>query len=226
VVFGPDGYLYIGMGDGGSAGEPQGNGQSLGTLLGKMLRIEPRPTGGKPYGIPPDNPFVGRTGGIRPEIWAYGLRNPWRWSFDRETGDLWIGDVGQGAWEEIDFQPAGSKGGQNYGWNRLEGTHPYRASTPPPSAVPPIYEYSHAAGGCAVTGGYVYRGGQISGLAGAYLFTDYCGGALTALVQRGGRVVQQRVLGRGLPSIVSFGQDQDGELYLLSLQGPVYKLMP
>ena len=122
LVFGPDGYLYIGLGDGGSGGDPHGNAQSLRTLLGKMLRIDPRPSGDAPYGIPPDNPFVD-TPGARPEIWAYGLRNPWRYSFDRSTGDLWIGDVGQSAWEEVDRQPASSDGGENYGWNVREGSH-------------------------------------------------------------------------------------------------------
>ena len=151
LVFGPDGYLYVGLGDGGSAGDPMGNAQSLSTLLGKLLRISPRPSKGEPYAIPPDNPFVGRDG-ARPEIWAFGLRNPWRFSFDAATGDLWIGDVGQDAWEEIDVEPAGSDGGSNFGWDRLEGTHPFEGS-PPPDAIPPVYEYAHGDGSCAVTGG-------------------------------------------------------------------------
>ena len=132
LVFGPDGYLYVGLGDGGSAGDPMGNAQSLSTLLGKLLRISPRPSKGEPYAIPPDNPFVGRDG-ARPEIWAFGLRNPWRFSFDAATGDLWIGDVGQNAWEEIDVEPAGSDGGSNFGWDRLEGTHPFEGSPAPDS---------------------------------------------------------------------------------------------
>ena len=151
LAFGPDGDLYIGLGDGGSEGDPNGNGQSLTTLLAKMLRIAPETSGAVPYTIPPDNPFVGKAN-VRPEIWAYGLRNPWRYSFDRATGDLWIGDVGQNTWEEIDLQPAGSPGGENYGWNRLEGTHPYEGDAPP-GAVPPVDEYPHTGGGCAVTGG-------------------------------------------------------------------------
>jgi glucose/arabinose dehydrogenase len=222
LAFGPDGYLYVGLGDGGSEGDPQGNGQRLDTMLAKMLRIAPRASGG--YAIPRDNPFLGRPG-VRPEIWAYGLRNPWRYSFDRQTGDLWIGDVGQNMWEEIDFQRAGSKGGQNYGWSRMEGNHPYKG-TAPPGAVPPIYEYSHAGGACAVIGGYVYRGTKISALRGAYLFGDDCAAPIMALVQVRGKVVQRRTLPISVPSLSSFGEDQNGELYALSLAGPVYRIDP
>jgi len=222
LAFGPDGDLYFGLGDGGSEGDPDGRGQDLGTLLGKMLRIDPRPDGDRPYGIPGDNPFVERAG-ARPEIWAYGLRNPWRYSFDRQTGDLWIGDVGQNAWEEVDFQPASSSGGENYGWNRFEGSHPYQGSDPG-DAVPPIFEYSHDTGGCVVTGGYVYRGKAIAGLQGAYVFADYCLGRVSALVQRDGHVVDQRTFSAEVPQLASFGQDGNGELYALSLEGPVYRL--
>jgi glucose/arabinose dehydrogenase len=221
LVFGPDGYLYIGMGDGGSGGDPLRNGQSLSTLLGKMLRIDPRPSGGAAYSVPPDNPFVGRPG-IRPEIWAYGLRNPWRYSFDRLTGDLWIGDVGQTSWEEIDFQPGGSAGGQNYGWSRMEGSHLFNGPALPDQAAP-IYEYSHNVGGCAVTGGYVYRGSAIPWLVGAYLFADYCRGQIMAL-RRDGNGVSVRSPGIQSGALASFGQDQSGELYVLSLSGPVYRL--
>jgi glucose/arabinose dehydrogenase len=224
LAFGPDGYLYIGLGDGGSGGDPMGNGQSLRTLLGKMLRIDPRPFGGKAYGIPPDNPFATRAG-ARPEIWAYGLRNPWRYSFDPLSGDLWIGDVGQNAWEEVDRQPGGSPGGQNYGWNRLEGTHPY-AGSPPSNAVMPVDEYSHDTGGCVVTGGYVYRGSRIPALDGAYVFGDFCTGVVTAIVLRGGRVAARRDLGPVVQSLASFGEDGSGELYALSLSGQVFKLVP
>ncbi len=229
LAFGPDGFLYVGLGDGGSEGDPLGNGQSLTTLLGKMLRIDPRPGGGVPpggkgYAIPPDNAFVGRSG-VRPEIWAYGLRNPWRYSFDRATGDLWIGDVGQNTWEEVDLQPAGSPGGQNYGWNRLEGAHPYQGSRPP-NAVPPLFEYSHATGGCAVTGGYVYRGTLIPGLAGAYVYGDFCKGDVMALRLANGRPEGLRPLGVHVDNLSSFGQDSRGELYALSLTGPVYRLAP
>jgi glucose/arabinose dehydrogenase len=223
LLFGPDGDLYIGLGDGGSEGDPLGNGQSLGTLLGKMLRIQPRPGGSGPYGIPAGNPFAGRNG-PRPEIWAYGLRNPWRFSFDRQTGDLWIGDVGQNMWEEVDRQPAGSGGGQNYGWNRLEGNHPYQGSSPT-NAVGPVYEYSHDTGGCAVTGGYVYRGGAIPALEGAYVFADFCLGRIMGLRLVGGRARVQ-ALGPTISNLSSFGRDQQGELYALSLSGGVYRLEP
>ena len=225
LAFGPDGDLYVGLGDGGSEGDPLGNGQNLGRLLGKMLRIDPRPSGAhRPYGIPADNPFVGKSG-VRPEIWAYGLRNPWRFSFDRTTGDLWIGDVGQDRLEEIDFQPAGSGGGRNYGWNRMEGTLAFRGS-PPPGAARPIFEYPHEHGACAVTGGYVYRGADIPHLGGAYVFADFCTGQIMALVQRHGKAVEHRPLGVTVPQLASFGQDAGGELYVLSLSGSVFKLGP
>jgi glucose/arabinose dehydrogenase len=224
LAFGPDGYLYIGLGDGGSAGDPEGNAQSLGTLLGKMLRIDPSPTGPRPYEVPPDNPFVGRSG-ARPEIWAYGLRNPWRYSFDLATGDLWIADVGQSAWEEIDLQPAGSPGGENYGWDRMEGAHPFEGDRPP-DAVGPIHEYSQETGGCTVVGGYVYRGSAIPDLVGAYLFADFCLGSIEALRVDGDRVVAHRSLGPVVPLISSFGQDAGGELYVMSLEGPLYRLAP
>jgi glucose/arabinose dehydrogenase len=224
LVFGPDGYLYIGLGDGGSGGDPYGNGQNLGTLLGKMLRIDPRPTGGHPYGVPPDNPFVNRDG-VGPEIWAFGLRNPWRYSFDRETGDLWIGDVGQDTVEEIDYQPAGSHGGENYGWNRLEGTHGYDGSAPP-NAVPPVNEFLHDGGVCAVTGGYVYRGEAIPALRGAYVFADSCAGWIRALRLVSGKARDVTDLGLSASAPVSFGEDAAGELYVLGLTGPVYRVAP
>src|SRR6266536_1589926 len=155
IAFSPDGgHLYVEIGEGGSAGDPNGNGQSLGTLLGKILRIDPRPSGAQPYGIPRNNPFVDRTG-ARAEIWDYGLRNPWRFSFDPTTRDLWIADVGQGDWEEVDHEPAG-RGGRNYGWNRLEGTHRFNGD-PPAGAVAPVLEYNHDGGACTVIGGSVYR---------------------------------------------------------------------
>ena len=222
LAFGPDGYLYIGLGDGGSAGDPMGNAQSLSTLLGKLLRISPRPSKGEPYAIPPDNPFVGRDG-ARPEIWAFGLRNPWRFSFDAATGDLWIGDVGQNMWEEIDVEPAGSTGGSDFGWDLLEGTHAFEGGSDPGS-VPPIYEYAHGDGSCAVTGGYVYRGERIPDLAGAYLFGDYCRGVLEAFVPRDGRATQVRELGPRVDALASFGEDARGELYVLSLAGTVFRI--
>jgi glucose/arabinose dehydrogenase len=222
LLFGPDGYLYVGLGDGGSAGDPMGNAQSLSTLLGKLLRISPRPAEGQPYAIPPDNPFVGRDG-ARPEIWAYGLRNPWRFSFDAATGDLWIGDVGQNLWEEIDLEPAGSGGGSDFGWDLLEGTHPFEGGSDPGS-VPPVYEYAHGDGSCAVTGGYVYRGDRIPDLAGAYVFGDYCRGVLEAFVPRDGRATQVRELGPKVSALASFGEDARGELYVLSLAGTVFRI--
>lgn len=222
LVFGPDGLLWIGLGDGGSGGDPRNNAQNLRTLLGKMLRIDPRPSGGRPYTVPPDNPFVGRAA-ARPEIWSYGLRNPWRYSFDRETGDLWIGDVGQNAWEEIDVAPAGSPGGENWGWPAQEGTHAYRGRAPVPGSVDPVYEYSLDGEACAVTGGYVYRGRKLASLlAGKYLFTDACVGELQVLT----RPADVQPLGLSAGYAVSFGEDHEGELYVLSLEGPVYRLDP
>ncbi len=223
LAFGPDGYLYVGLGDGGSAGDPEGRAQSLGTLLGKILRISPRPADGRPYGIPPDNPFVD-TPGARPEIWAFGLRNPWRFSFDRATGELWIGDVGQSAWEEVDVLAPG-RAGANLGWDLLEGSHPFEGQPGDARTVPPVYEYPHDGEVCAVTGGFVYRGGRIPALRGAYVFGDFCRGALEAIARRDGRVVH-RELGPVVPALASFGEDAAGELYALSLQGPVYRIAP
>ena len=224
LAFGPDGFLYIGLGDGGSAGDPLGNGQALTMLLGKMLRISPRPSGNAPYGVPRDNPFVGRSD-VRPEIWAYGLRNPWRYSFDRETGDLWIGDVGQGSREEIDLEPADSPGGLNFGWDLLEGTLPFEGAEPPEDATPPVFEYPTSEG-CAVTGGYVYRGTDIPELTGAYVFGDFCNGRIEAFEIRNGEAVGHRELGVTVENLASFGEDADGELYVLSLSGHVQRLVP
>jgi glucose/arabinose dehydrogenase len=223
LAFGPDGYLYIGLGDGGSSGDPLGNAQSLDTLLGKMLRIDPRPAAGRAYSIPEDNPFVG-TEDARPEIWAYGLRNPWRYSFDRETGDLWIADVGQAVREEIDFQPASSGGGENYGWNLFEGTVPFEGGDLP-DAVRPILEYGRDQG-ATVIGGYVYRGTDIPGLRGAYVYGDFFNPSLWAIVREGRRVAARAELGVEVPNLSAFGEDLDGELYALSLSGPVFRLAP
>jgi glucose/arabinose dehydrogenase len=223
LAFGPDRLLYIAFGDGGGAGDPEGNAQSLGSLLGKILRIDPRPAGGRPYRVPSDNPFVGRDG-ARPEIWDYGLRNPWRFSFDPATGDLWIGDVGQNRWEEIDYQPAGA-GGRNYGWDRREGRHEFEGERPD-GAVDPVIEYGREGGACTVIGGYVYRGRRIPGLRGAYLYGDYCAGWVRAARVSGGRAAEQRDLGTDVQGLSSFGVDADGELYAMSLSGPVYRLAP
>ena len=212
LAFGPDGYLYVGFGDGGGAGDPHGNGQDPGTLLGKILRLDVSGPGG--YTVPPDNPFVA-TKGFRPEIWDLGLRNPWRFSFDTRTGDLYIGDVGQDAWEEIDFEPAGS-GGRNYGWNRYEGTHAYPpGSTPAPTAglTMPVAEYGHGAD-ISVTGGFVYRGTRWPSLDGVYFFGDYGSGRLRALARVDGAWRATSVAETGM-RIASFGQGEDGELYVL-----------
>jgi glucose/arabinose dehydrogenase len=222
--FGPDGYLYVALGDGGGAGDMHGttgNGQNLNSLLGKILRIDPKPAGSSAYSIPKGNPFVGRDG--RDEIWAYGLRNPWRFSFDRSTGDMWIGDVGQNQWEEVDFDAKSTGGGDNYGWRRMEGTHAYNGGTAPSGHHGPIFEYSHDEG-CSITGGYVYRGTKIHNLKGAYVFADFCEGELRAFVQSGGRATGHRFLGPKLGQLSSFGQSKGGELYALTLAGGLYRL--
>ena len=223
LVFGPDGYLYIGMGDGGSGGDPQQRAQNLESLFGKMLRIDPRQSGTDAYSIPEDNPFVGRSG--RDEIWSFGWRNPWRYSFDRSTGDLWVGDVGQNAWEEVDFEDAANDGGDNYGWDRYEGSHRFEGQ-PLNRHHQPIYEYRNDQGHCAVTGGYVYRGSRIPNLTGAYLFADFCEGRLRAFVEQDARATEHRYLGPRVASLASFGEDRAGELYVMSLEGGVYRIDP
>lgn len=220
LLFGPDHKLYIGLGDGGSGGDPQGNGQNLGTLLGKILRIDI--DAGDPYAVPPDNPFVGRTG-ARGEIWAYGLRNPWRFAFDSASGTLLIGDVGQNAWEEVDAAPA-SAGGLNYGWNRLEATHCYASSTcDSTGTVRPVLEYGHGEG-CAVTAGFVYRGKAAPALAGQYVYSDYCAGWVRSFELQGGAATNLRTWDVGdVGQVLSYGVDSGGELYLLSSNGNVYR---
>jgi glucose/arabinose dehydrogenase len=223
LTFGPDGMLYLALGDGGSSGDPEGNGQSLETLLGKILRIDPRPGQDPPYVVPDDNPFVGVDGAL-PEIWAYGLRNPWRFSFDAATGDVWIGDVGQDAWEEVSFGAAGDSG-WNFGWNRLEGTHEYEGD-PPPDAVAPVLEYPRDDGFCSVVGGFVYRGTRIPALAGAYLYSDYCAGTINAARLVDGAIVDQVALPIAGGDVTSFAQDPGGELYVLGHQGVVFRIDP
>jgi len=229
LSFGPDGLLYLGLGDGGGGGDtgpghaPGGNGQSLDTLLGKILRIDPRPAGGDAYTVPADNPFA--DGGGRPEIYAYGLRNPWRFSFDRETGDLWIGDVGQNAWEEIDHVPAGEGAGANFGWPRLEGSQPFDGEAPA-GAIGPVFEYPNPDQGCSVTGGYVYRGSAIPELVGAYVFADYCTAELRALVVADGELATEASLGVTSATVASFGEDDDGELYVLSQEAGLLRIDP
>jgi glucose/arabinose dehydrogenase len=253
LVFGPDGYLYIGTGDGGGGGDPSRNAQNLGSLLGKLLRIDTeyawvqKPQGsilsylpillsssqappGPPYKIPANNPFVSQSG-ARPEIWALGLRNPWRYSFDRQTQDLFIADVGQSAWEEIDFQPTGSQGGENYGWNIYEGDHCYPPGTlnctPPANYSPPVWEYNHGPNdstGCSITGGYIYRGAAYPAMQGIYFYGDYCSRTIWGLQFDGNRWVNQEL--KTAPGrITSFGEDQAGELYLTSSDGVVYQVV-
>jgi glucose/arabinose dehydrogenase len=221
VTIGPDNMLYITLGDSGSAGDPNNNGQNLTTLFGKILRINPRASGSSPYTVPGDNPFVGRGGGVRAEIWMYGLRNPWRFSWDRENGDVWIGDVGQNKYEEIDYAPAGQDG-VNWGWSPREGFHEYKGARPA-GARDPLLETDHSAGNCAIVGGYVYRGRAIPALDGVYLFGDDCNPEITGVVQRDGRVVQQRDLGVTVDALTSFGEDPQGEVYAIARQGTVYR---
>jgi glucose/arabinose dehydrogenase len=225
IEFGPDGYLYIGLGDGGDAGDPHENGQNTDALLGKILRIDPEnPSGGREYGIPEDNPFADGSGGA-PEVWMYGLRNPWRFAFDPATDDLWVSDVGQEEWEEINVLPAADGSGRaaNLGWNLMEGTHEF-ADDAPEGHVAPVFEYDHGQG-CSITGGFVYRGSAIPGLAGAYLYTDYCQSDLRAIRVAGGAVTEDRVFGGATSDeIVSFGQDAEGEVYALSLGGSIYRI--
>jgi len=215
LAFGPDDYLYIGLGDGGSAGDPQNNGQKLDTFLGKILRLDVDST--ETYAIPVDNPFGN-------EIWAYGLRNPWRMSFDSLTGDLYIGDVGQNQWEEIDFIPAGVSGGINFGWKYFEGVHAY-SGTPAQDAKfePPLAEYDHGKG-CSVTGGYVYRGGMPE-WNGIYLYGDYCTGTVWGLIRSGGGWQDQALFG-AVGNITSFGQDATGEVYIAADGGQILRLAP
>ncbi|MFO7593980.1 MAG: PQQ-dependent sugar dehydrogenase [Pseudomonadota bacterium] len=210
IAFGPDGYLYFGLGDGGSAGDPKGNGQNRNTLLGAILRLDVN--GDVPYAIPKDNPFA--EGGGRPEIFAWGLRNPWRWSFDRQNGDLWVGDVGQNEWEEVNLV----KSGDNLGWNILEGSHCYRRSDcSREGMVMPRAEYSHRQG-CSVTGGYVYRGEALPALRGRYLYGDFCSGRVWALDAGNPGAHPEEIL-YSSRRIASFAEDRRGELYLLDFAG-------
>jgi glucose/arabinose dehydrogenase len=224
VLFGPDGLLYIGMGDGGSQDDPNRNGQDLGTLLGKILRIDPRASGGKPYSVPADNPFVDRPG-ARPEIYSYGLRNPWRFSFDPLTGDLSIGDVGQDKFEEVDLVRKGEGRGANFGWSAYEGLARFNEDQKAPDAVPPVLVFGHDSG-CSITGGYVVRDQGLPTLYGRYLYGDFCAGALRSFTARPDRrATDDRGLGVQIPSLSSFGEDDAGHIYATSLEGPVYRLV-
>ncbi|MDP9258468.1 MAG: PQQ-dependent sugar dehydrogenase [Actinomycetota bacterium] len=216
LQFGPDGYLYIGVGDGGTGA----NGQNTGVLLGKILRIDPRASGGQAYTIPPGQPFAA---GAAPEVYAYGFRNPWRFSFDGLTGDLLIGEVGENDWEEIDQLPAGQAPGANLGWNCWEGTHPFAGGQCSVPSIPPILEYAHDASHCSISGGFVARDATVPTIAGRYLYGDYCGTAINAVllpVTAPADIVQ---LGAA-PSIAGFGQDSDGHLYVTSLKGEVWRV--
>ena len=230
LAFGPDGYLYIALGDGGGANDINNNAQSLETLLGKLLRIDV--DGDAPYEVPADNPFVD-TPNARPEIWAYGLRNPWRFSFDRQSGDLWIGDVGQNAFEEINFQDSTSGGGLNYGWRQREGfeCRTGEDNCDLPGATDPLMAYFRL-GGQSVTGGYIYRGSAIPALNGTYFFTDYIGKSIYSLTQPGGEIEVLNETANlvsdsiDLGAVASFGEDANGELYVLDYEkGDVYKIV-
>ncbi len=220
LAFGPDGYLYAGLGDGGAANDRFGNGQNLGTILGTVIRIDVSGDGAL---APADNPFVGQEG-ARPEIWAYGLRNPWRFSFDRLTGDLWIADVGQNQWEEVNVQPVGSRGGENYGWPIMEGTHCFQADAcQQDGLVLPVAEYEHALG-CSVTGGYVYRGAAQQALQGIYFYGDYCSGRIWGLAQVEGRWQNAELLSSGA-QISSFGETEDGEVLVVDYSGTLSRIV-
>lgn len=219
LAFGPDGHLYVALGDGGSAGDPHGHGQNVDSLLGKLLRLDVRDR--TRYAVPPDNPFVGGRG--RPEIWAYGLRNPWRFSFDTATGTLWLGDVGQQAWEEVNIVTRGG----NYGWNVMEGPDCFRAAVCDRTGlIPPVFGYPTRGGNCSVIGGYVYRGAALPELRGAYVYGDHCSGRVWALRHAGGRVTVQSEIAVLDGRISSLAQDRDGEIYVLqhALQGRVFRL--
>lgn len=221
MAFGPDGYLYISMGDGGAAGDPENRAQNLETLLGKLLRIDV--DSGSPYGIPADNPFA--DGGGLPEIWASGLRNVWRFSFDRATGDLYLGDVGQNAWEEINFQAASAAGGQNYGWRPYEASYPYSGETAPENMTLPVLEYPHSQG-CSVTTGYVYRGEALPDMDGVLVYGDFCSGIVWGAYRDTAGAWQSLILFDSDYSISSFGEDEAGELYLLDHNGTIYQFVP
>ncbi len=222
LAFGPDNDLYIGVGDGGSENDPEGNGQNTNTLLGKILRIDPSHRGG--YTIPDTNPFRGQAN-RRPEIWAYGLRNPWRFSFDRETGDMIIGDVGQDLQEEIDYVPAGAGAGANYGWSIWEGDRRNKPGSSP-HAIPPVLVVRHSSGYCAIIGGYVVRDRSLPSLYGRYLFGDYCRPQIESVELRHGRASNLRATGLQVSGTSSLGQDASGHIYIASLNGPVYRIAP
>jgi glucose/arabinose dehydrogenase len=226
VTIGPDGMLYIGMGDGGSGGDPERYSLNVTSLLGKILRIDPTPTADQPYTVPADNPFVG-VSGARPEIWSVGVRNPWRMSFDSETGDLWFGDVGQGEIEEIDVARAADGGGRgvNWGWSAFEGSQRFNTDQSADGATPPVFEYVHGDAGCSVSGGAVARDATFPALAGWYVFGDYCSGIITGLRVEGATVTNTLTLGK-LDSVTAVRAAPDGSLYAISIAGPIAKIVP
>ena len=223
LVRGPDGLLYIGFGDGGSAGDPERRADKLSTWLGKILRIDPKPSGDRPYTVPADNPFIA-TAGALPEIWSYGVRNPWRFSFDHANGDLWIGDVGQNTIEEVDHATTaeGRGRGANFGWSAYEGTSRFNADIDGTNAVGPVHEYHHGPLGCSITGGFVYRGSRVAALAGSYVFSDYCFHGLRAIDPA--HPADAVTLTTDGSTIVGFGEGPGGDLYALSLSGPIYRV--
>lgn len=232
ILFGPDQMLWIGTGDGGAAGDRFRNGQNPNSLLGKMLRIDVLNPGPQPYAIPPDNPWVQELWddqAVEPEVWALGLRNPWRYSFDRATGDLWIADVGQDAFEEVHWVRSGQTPGLNFGWPLMEGTHcfPQHVSCEETGLEIPVAEFPQTAGECSITGGYVYRGPRTPSLHGRYIVGDFCSGRIWMIWNAGEQDAPQwteELLADTDMSISSFGEDEEGELYLLDLNGAVYRL--
>lgn len=223
LAFGPDGFLYIPLGDGGSGGDPENRAQTKNEYLGKLLRVDV--DGGDPYAVPASNPFAA-DGAFKPEIWAWGLRNPWRISFDSKTGDLYIADVGQGTIEEVDVQPSSSKGGENYGWRCFEGTRSYQPDDCQAASayVTPAFEYKHEEGRCSVTGGYVYRGSRIPSLDGQYIYGDLCSGEIFA-ASHSDNSWAQKLLFKTPFKISTFGQDKDGEIYVADMNsGSIYSI--
>ncbi|MEZ4677195.1 MAG: PQQ-dependent sugar dehydrogenase [Caldilineaceae bacterium] len=224
LAFGPDQMLYVPLGDGGGGGDPDENAQDLSKMLGKVLRLDV--IGKETYTIPADNPYVNDNDpNTLPEIWASGLRNPWRISFDRQTHDLYIGDVGQGNWEEIDFQPSTSSGGENYGWDCYEGTHDFETTGCRITQVGPIFEYEHIEGNCSVTGGYVYRGPAYPDLQGHYILADYCSGKFWSLIRNDQNEWLATAHSKLIGNPSTFGEDANGDLYVASLGGTIYRLV-
>jgi glucose/arabinose dehydrogenase len=227
LLFGPDGHMYVGIGDGGGAGDQhgaRGNAQNLGTLLGKILRIDPKASGSRPYTIPTDNPFVNRSG-AKGEIYSYGLRNPWRFSFDRSNGDLTIGDVGQNEIEEIDFVRKGKGRGANFGWRPFEGNDRFAPGEKAPGAIKPVITEKHSDGNCSITGGVIIRDPKLPAWRGRYVFGDFCRGVVQTAVLSSGRAKSLTDRKLKVPQLSSFGEDARGRVYATSLDGPVYRFV-